>query len=42
MISWEIVELERVLWFNNRRLLEPIGSIFPVKAGANYYSKSAL
>lgn len=26
-------------WFNNRRLLEPIGSIPPAEAEANYYSK---
>lgn len=39
--SFEAVEfatLEWVNWFNNRRLLEPIGSIPPVEAEANYYA----
>ena len=30
--------LERVDWFNNRRLLEPIGNVPPAKAEANYYA----
>ena len=37
--SFESVEyaiLERVDWFNNRRLLEPIGNIPPAEADANY------
>jgi transposase InsO family protein len=25
-------------WFNNRRLLEPIGNIPPAEAEANYYA----
>jgi putative transposase len=29
--------LEWVDWFNNRRLLEPIGNIPPVEAEQNYY-----
>ena len=40
--SFEAVEfatLEWVDWFNNRRLLEPIGSIPPTEAGAAYYAK---
>ena len=39
--SFEAVEyatLEWVDWFNNRRLLEPIGNIPPVEAGANFYA----
>ena len=39
--SFEAVEyatLEWVDWFNNRRLLEPIGSIPPAEAEANYYA----
>ncbi len=30
--------LEWVDWFNNRRLLEPIGNIPPAEAEANYYA----
>jgi hypothetical protein len=30
--------LEWVDWFNNRRLLEPIGNIPPAEAEASYYS----
>ncbi len=33
----EIATLEWVDWFNHRRLLEPIGSIPPAEAEANYY-----
>ena len=33
--------LEWVDWFNNRRLLEPIGNIPPVEAEANYYAQRA-
>lgn len=39
--SYEAVEyatLEWVDWFNNRRLLEPIGSIPPAEAEANFYA----
>ena len=39
--SFEAVEyatLEWVDWFNNRRLLEPIGNIPPAEAEANYYA----
>jgi len=39
--SFEAVEfatLEWVDWFNNRRLLEPIGNIPPVEAEARYYA----
>ena len=39
--SFEAVEyaaLEWVDWFNNRRLLEPIGNIPPVEAEANFYA----
>lgn len=38
--SFEAVEyatLEWVDWFNNRRLLEPIGNIPPVEAEADFY-----
>jgi len=40
--SFEAVEmatLEWVDWFNNRRLLEPIGNIPPAEAEANYYAQ---
>ena len=39
--SFEAVEfatLERVDWFNNRRLLEPIGNIPPAEAEDRYYT----
>ena len=39
--SFEAVEfatLEWVNWFNNRRLLEPIGNIPPAEAEKNYYT----
>jgi transposase InsO family protein len=39
--SFEAVEyatLEWVDWFNNRRLLEPIGNVPPAEAEANFYS----
>jgi len=32
--------LEKVDWFNNRRLLEPIGNIPPAEAEARYYVQS--
>ena len=34
----EYATLEWVDWFNNRRLLEPIGNIPPAEAEANYYA----
>jgi transposase InsO family protein len=40
--SYEAVEfatLEWVDWFNNRRLLEPIGHVPPAKAEAAYYAQ---
>jgi putative transposase len=43
--SFEAVEfatLEWVDWFNNRRLLEPIGNIPPAEAEAAYYAQLAL
>ena len=39
--SFEAVEyatLEWVDWFNNRRLLEPLGTIPPAEAEANFYA----
>jgi transposase InsO family protein len=35
----EFATLEWVDWFNNRRLLEPIGNIPPAEAEARYYTK---
>jgi putative transposase len=43
--SFEAVEfatLEWVDWFNNRRLLEPIGSLPPAEAEAAYYAQLEL
>ena len=34
----EFATLEWVDWFNNRRLLEPIGNVPPAEAEANYYA----
>ena len=34
----EYATLEWVDWFNNRRLLEPIGNIPPAETEANYYA----
>ncbi|MER3355917.1 MAG: IS3 family transposase, partial [Hoeflea sp. D1-CHI-28] len=34
----EYATLEWVDWFNNRRLLEPIGNIPPAEAEANYHA----
>ncbi|AUQ99914.1 transposase [Phaeobacter inhibens] len=34
----EYATLEWVVWFNNRRLLEPIGHIPPAEAVANFYA----
>ncbi len=35
----EFATLEWVEWFNNRRLLEPIGNIPPAEAEARYYQQ---
>jgi len=35
----EMATLEWVDWFNNRRLLEPIGNIPPAEAEATYYAQ---
>ena len=35
----EMATIEWVDWFNNRRLLEPIGNIPPAEAEANYYAQ---
>ena len=35
----ELATLEWVDWFNNRRLLEPIGNIPPAEAEARYYAQ---
>ena len=35
----EFATLEWVDWFNNRRLLEPIGNIPPAEAEASYYAE---
>jgi len=37
----ELATLEWVSWFNNHRLLEPIGYIPPAEAEANYYRRLA-
>jgi len=39
--SVELATLEWIAWFNNHRLLEPIGYIPPVEAEANYYRQLA-
>ena len=39
--SVELATLEWVSWFNNQRLLEPIGYIAPAEAEANYYRQLA-
>ena len=36
----EFATLEWVDWFNNRRLLEPIGNIPPAEAEVRYYAQS--
>ena len=36
----EFATLEWVDWFNNRRLLEPIGNIPPAEAEASYYAQA--
>jgi hypothetical protein len=38
MDAVEYATLEWVDWFNHRRLLEPIGSIPPAEAEANYFA----
>ena len=38
----EFATLEWVDWFNNRRLLEPIGNIPPAEAEARYYANQQL
>ena len=38
--SVEYATLEWVNWFNNRRLLEPIGNIPPAEAEARYYAQA--
>ena len=35
----EMAALEWVDWFNNRRLLEPIGNIPPAEAEARYHAR---
>ena len=35
----EFATLERVDWFNHRRLLKPIGNIPPAEAEANFYAE---
>ena len=37
----ELATLEWVSWFNNKRLLEPIGYIPPAEAKANYWKQQA-
>jgi len=39
MEAVEYATLEWVDWFNNRRLLEPIGNIPPAEAEAAYYAR---
>jgi transposase InsO family protein len=38
VIAVEYATLEWVDWFNNRRLLEPIGNIPPAEAEASFYA----
>ena len=38
----EVATLEWVDWFNNRRLLGPIGNIPPAEAEAAYYAQLAM
>ena len=40
MEAVELATLAWVDWFNNRRLLEPIGNIPPAEAEANYYANA--
>ena len=39
MEAVELATLEWVDWFNNRRLLEPIGNMPPAEAEALYYAQ---
>ena len=39
MEAVEFATLEWVDWYNNRRLLEPIGNIPPAEAEARYYAQ---
>ena len=39
METVEFATLEWVDWYNNRRLLEPIGNIPPAEAEARYYAQ---
>ena len=41
MEAVEFATLEWVDWFNNRRLLEPIGNIPPAEAEERYYAMMA-
>jgi hypothetical protein len=41
MKAVELATLGWVDWFNNRRLLEPIGNIPPVEAEQRYYAMMA-
>ena len=41
MEAVEFATLEWVDWFNNRRLLEPIGNIAPAEAEERYYAMMA-
>jgi putative transposase len=36
----ELATFEWVDWFNNRRLLEPVGNIPPAEAEARYYAQA--
>jgi putative transposase len=38
----ELATLEGVDWFNNRRLLEPIGYIPPAEYEARYYQQASV
>lgn len=40
MEAVEFATLERVDWFNHRRLLEPIGNIPPAEAEARHYAQT--
>ena len=36
----EFATLERVDWFNNRRLLDPLGNVPPAEAEARYHAQA--
>jgi len=40
--AFEFARLERVDWFNHRRLLEPIGYVPPAEYEARYYQQAAV